>query len=89
MRYKIKAVPSDDAQALENLLNDMAADGWDLYSMHETETDEDVFNYNCIFMTDKPATTVENEDNDVINISNFKSQMEKMLSSDLLHLPIV
>ena len=35
IRYAIKSVPSDDPQALENLLNSMAEEGWYLYTMHE------------------------------------------------------
>lgn len=83
MHYTIKSVPSDDAQALENLLNKMSDEGWDLYSMHEMETD-DGFNYNCIFASEKVVKKEEiPQDDDVVNISNFKSQMEKMLSSNL------
>ena len=83
MRYSIKSVPGNDAKALENLLNEMSEAGWDLYSMHEVEDDDDGFNYNCIFVTDKSTKSAEEQENDVVNISNFKSQMEKMLSSDL------
>ena len=50
MRYSIKSVPGNDSTALENLLNEMSEAGWDLYSMHEVEDDDDGFNYNCIFV---------------------------------------
>lgn len=33
MQYIIKSVPTDDKQALENLLNEMSEAGWDLYTM--------------------------------------------------------
>lgn len=80
MHYSIKSVPSDNTKALENLLNEMAASGWDLYSIHEVET-EDSFQYNCIFA--KSGTSFkEIDEDDFINIKSFKSQMEKMLSSD-------
>lgn len=81
MRYVIKPVPSENTKALENLLNEMSADGWDLYSMHEVETD-DGFQYNCIFATEDLDDS-ESEEEDVVNIKTFKSQMEKMLSSTL------
>lgn len=81
MKYVIKSVPSDNTQALENLLNEMSEAGWDLYSMHEVETDEG-FQYNCIFATDSVIDKKPEED-DVINVTTFKSQMEKMLSATL------
>lgn len=81
MQYVIKSVPSDNVKALENLLNEMSNQGWDLYSMHEVEAD-DGFQYNCIFASEDSSET-ELEDDDVVNITTFKSQMEKMLSSTL------
>ncbi len=81
MKYVIKSVPSNDTQALENLLNEMSAAGWDLYSMHEVEAaEEDNFQYNCIFVTDASSKETA-EDEEIVNINTFKSQMEKMLSS--------
>lgn len=80
MHYSIKSVPSDNTKALENLLNEMAASGWDLYSIHEVETEEN-FQYNCIFAKTGSSAKGE-EDDDFVNIKSFKSQMEKMLSSD-------
>lgn len=79
MQYIIKSVPSDNTKALENLLNEMSKAGWDLYSMHEVEAD-DGFQYNCIFATENSPEN-ESEEDDVVNITTFKSQMEKMLSS--------
>lgn len=79
LQYVIKTVPSESTLPLQNLLNEMAEDGWDLYSMSEVETDEG-FQFNCIFV--KEAET-ENSFEDVVNISAFKSQMEKMLSAKL------
>lgn len=80
-QYVIKSVPSDDTKALENLLNEMSKEGWDLYSLHEIETEDD-FQYNCIF-TKEDLDDEEDDEDDVVNIKTFKSQMEKMLSSDL------
>ena len=81
LQYIIKTVPADTTEPLENLLNEMAADGWDLYSMHEVESDEG-FNFNCIFVKDSSVSANSAYD-EVMNISAFKSQMEKMLSQKL------
>lgn len=81
MQYVVKTCSSENTQDLQNLLNEMSMNGWELYSMHEVESDEG-FVYNCIFMSSMKSDT-ENENADVINISTFKSQMEKMLSPKL------
>lgn len=80
MQYVIKSVPSDNTKALEDLLNEMSQAGWDLYSMHEVEADEG-YQYNCIFATESTNKKEGEEIEDVVNITTFKSQMEKMLSS--------
>ena len=81
MQYVIKTCSSENVQELQNLLNEMSMNGWDLYTMHEVETDDE-FQYNCIFM--KEMRDDENlENSDIINISTFKSRMEKMLSPKL------
>ena len=81
MQYVIKTCSSENTQELQNLLNEMSMNGWELYSMQETENDEGQLLCHCIFM--KEAEGSECDTNaDVINISSFKSQMEKMLSSD-------
>ena len=79
MQYTIKSVPTDDKQALENLLNDMSEQGWDLYTMHEIETDESL-DFNCIFMREKQEEETPDLDN-IVNITNFKYRMEKMLAA--------
>lgn len=81
MQYIIKSVPSDNPKALEDLLNEMSEQGWDLYSMHEVEVDEG-YQYNCIFATEN-AVKDDEEEPDVVNITTFRSQMEKMLSSSV------
>ena len=81
LQYIIKTVPADTTEPLENLLNEMSADGWELYSMHEVESD-DGFNFNCIFVKDANLSASSAYD-EVMNISAFKSQMEKMLSQKL------
>ena len=79
MQYVIKSVPTDDKQALETLLNEMSDAGWDLYTMHEVETDSS-FEFNCIFMREKQEEDATDLD-DIVNITSFKYRMEKMLAA--------
>ena len=79
MQYVIKSVPTDDKQALENLLNEMSDEGWDLYTMHEVETDSSI-DFNCIFMREKQEEELPDLD-DIVNITSFKYRMEKMLAA--------
>ena len=79
MQYVIKSVPTDDKQALENLLNEMSLDGWDLYTMHEVETASS-FDFNCIFMRERKEEDTTDLD-DIVNITSFKYRMEKMLAA--------
>ena len=78
MEYVIKTCSAENAQELQNLLNEMSMNGWELYSMHEVSTEEDETQMNCIFM--REAKSDGGFDSDIISISDFKSQMEKMLS---------
>ena len=80
MEYVIKSCSAENAQELQNLLNEMSMNGWELYSMHEVGDDEEESGseLNCIFMREVKSNS--NSDCDIINISDFKSQMEKMLS---------
>ncbi len=81
MQYIIKTCPSDNTQELQNLLNEMSMNNWELYSMQEVENDDGMILCHCIFM--READQYSGEINaDTINISTFKSQMEKMLSPD-------
>lgn len=81
MQYIIRTCSSENVQELQNLLNEMSMNGWELYSMNEVEA-EDGFKFNCIFMSEVKSDSA-GEDVDVVNISTFKSQMEKMLSPEL------
>ncbi len=81
MQYVIKTCSSENSQELQDMLNEMSMNGWELYSMTEIETDEG-FKYNCIFMSEQTSEDDKNS-GDVINIASFKSQMEKMLSPEL------
>ncbi len=78
MEYIIKTCSAENAQELQNLLNEMSMNGWDLYSMHEIEDEDSINQLNCIFM--REAKSNNDNDSDIISISDFKSQMEKMLS---------
>jgi len=81
MEYVIKTCSAENAQELQNLLNEMSMNGWDLYSMHEIGDEESDGQMNCIFM--REAKNENSTESDIINISDFKSQMEKMLSPKL------
>ncbi len=81
MEYVIKTCSAEDGQDLQDLLNEMSMNGWELYSMHEIGDEETGSQMNCIFM--REAKSNDNAENDIINISDFKSQMEKMLSPRL------
>ena len=82
MQYVIKTCPGENTQELQNLLNEMSMNDWELYSMQETEDDDGQLLCHCIFMKEAENSSLENNA-DTINISTFKSQMEKMLSPDL------
>ncbi|MCR5266004.1 MAG: flagellar biosynthesis protein FlhA [Cyanobacteria bacterium RUI128] len=82
LEYVIKEVQTDDRQALEDLLNEMSLEGWDLYTLHEVETDEEYL-YSCIFMRERPMSDDNEVFDKVVNIKNFKAQMEKMLSNNM------
>lgn len=79
MQYVIKSVPTDDKQALEDLLNEMSEAGWDLYTLHEIETENSV-DFNCIFMREKQENDTTDLD-DIVNVTSFKYRMEKMLAA--------
>ncbi len=77
--YTIKKTPYNDNEKLENLLNEMSKEGWDLYSMQELESDEDIF-YNCIFIKE-----VENEDKlfEDDGLIDFKPRIERIINPEL------
>ena len=79
MQYVIKTVPTDDRQALEDLLNQMSDEGWDLYTMHEIESDSSI-DFNCIFMREKQEEQGTDLD-DIVNVTSFRYRMEKMLAT--------
>ena len=66
MQYVIKTCSSENIQELQNLLNEMSMNGWELYSMQEVETDNGIM-CNCIFMSEA-SSDKNNENSDIINI---------------------
>lgn len=80
MQYIIKTVPTSDTQALEDLLNEMSAQGWDLYTMHEMENENSI-DFNCIFVREKFQDEDKTDLDDILDVTGFKSRMEKMLTA--------
>ncbi len=78
--YTIRTSPYNDNEQLENLLNEMSKDGWDVYTMQEIENDDGVF-YNCIFIKEVEAEdNLLNENSDLLN---FKSRIERIINPEL------
>lgn len=78
--YTIRTSPYNDNEKLENLLNEMSQDGWDVYSIQEMENDDGFF-YNCIFIKE-----TENEDttlDETSDLLNFKSRIERIINPEL------
>ncbi len=78
--YTIRTSPYNDNEKLENLLNDMSKDGWEVYSLQEIENDDGIF-YNCIFVKEAdPDEDILNENADLLN---FKSRIERIINPEL------
>ena len=77
IEYKIETCPSSDKQELEKLLNQMSHDGWELYSLSETEIDGE-FCYNCIFHREQIDFEEDNED--ISSMIGFKSKIERLMN---------
>lgn len=77
LQYCIKSCSADDNLQLENLLNSMANEGWEIYTIQETENDNG-YCYNCIFVRDNSQIEAQE---DFSQISGFKSQMEKLIAA--------
>lgn len=75
--FSIKVCPSDEITLLENTLNSMSKEGWDLYSIYESDNGTKIV-YNCLFVREVENIYDEAEFED---IAGFKTQMEKMLYS--------
>lgn len=82
MQYVIKTCSSENTQELQNLLNEMSMKDWELYSMQETESENGEIFCHCIFMKEVETPNADGN-SDVMNISSFKSRMEKMISPQM------
>lgn len=77
-QYCIKSCPTDDTEQLQLLLNTMAAEGWDLYTMQEAEDEEDGYQFNCIFVKEVFPEDLTRED--FSEYFGFKTKMERIMS---------
>ena len=75
--FCIKVCPSDEITLVENTLNSMSKEGWDLYSIYESDNGSKIV-YNIIFVREVENIYDEAEFED---IAGFKTQMERMLYS--------
>lgn len=75
-QYSIRTCPSNEPEYLESLLNSMADEGWELYSMHEVDTDEG-YQYNCIFLRDALCEEIDDDSSEFLG---FKSKMERIMN---------
>lgn len=77
--YTVRTVPADDSQGLEDLLNDMAEEGWELYSLNEAEDEEGEYQHLCIF-TREANGRFGHEDEYIVDAGDFKTTMKRLLS---------
>lgn len=77
-QYCIKSCPIDDTEQLELLLNTMAAEGWDLYTMQEAEGENDDYQFNCIFVRESSINDLSMED--YSEYFGFKTKMERIMA---------
>lgn len=80
--YSVKTCPTSDAEALENLLNSMSEEGWDLYTMSEAEAKNGQYVYNCIFMREFEEDKSDDDEVCHIDVGDFRSKMEKIFQKD-------
>lgn len=76
--YSVRTCPMTEVEELEDLLNDMSDDGWELYMLHEAESQRGSLQYNCIFY--REVEEIEGESDEVVDVNNFKTRMEKMIT---------
>jgi flagellar biosynthesis protein FlhA len=77
-KYCIKSCPVEDSEQLELLLNSMSEEGWELYTMHETEAEEEGYQYSCIFAKEIFPDDLAEED--FSDYFGFKTKMERIMS---------
>ncbi|MCQ2957397.1 MAG: flagellar biosynthesis protein FlhA [Candidatus Gastranaerophilales bacterium] len=72
--YAVKTAPLNEPSEVELLLNTMSAEGWELYTLHEAETESGKPCYNCIFTREVEIY----EEGETPEIGDIKSPLEKM-----------
>lgn len=77
--YTVRTCSTEEPQALEDLLNDMAGMGWELYSLNEAENDEGEYQYMCIFSRQTTAG-YEFEDEHAVDAGDFTTTMKRLLN---------
>lgn len=78
VEYSVKTCANDDPESLENLLNQMSEDEWELYMLHEAESRSGGIQYVCIFCREIEEI-IQATNGEIIDVSDFKSQMERIL----------
>lgn len=77
-QYCIKSCPTDDSEQLQLLLNTMSEEGWELYTMHEAEGEEDSYQFNCIFVKE---VFPEDVTKDYSDYYGFTTKMERIMTA--------
>lgn len=77
--YTVRTCPTDDAEVLEDMLNEMSASGWELYSLNEAENDEGEYRYLCIFSR-QPNGEYGLEYEYTVDAGDFKTTMKRLLT---------
>ena len=80
--YSVKVCPTSDVEKLENLLNTMSQEGWDLYTMSEAEANNGSFQYNCIFVREFEEIKEDEDEACSIDVGDFCSKMEKIFKKN-------
>ena len=86
-KYKIRNCSADDPQELENLLNEMSDEGWDIFNINEYEHNSE-YEYSVIFMKEKSdydyeenitGTFNNDKNNDVYDSLGIKTQLDRLM----------
>jgi len=76
--YIVRACDCDDTEELENILNELSLEGWELYSLNEVENEEGEYQYLCIFNRELSTSRIF-EDDYIVDSGDFKTRMKKLL----------
>lgn len=80
--YAVKTCPTDEPEFLEELLNSMSEKGWELYTLHEADGRNGDVVYNCIFYRDKEEDDDDDKNEEIVEIDDFRSKMEKIFEKN-------